>query len=382
MERRKFLRMTPVALTAGFAGCGGSGDGGTGEGSTATDSPTSSNGTPTDGSGESNEGYWPPPRNTVDTIVPVDVGTTTDTITRIWANALEESLDISASYTNQPGSSGLLAYNSLAKAEPNGGTAGTVVFNSLIPNQIGKPDVAKYDASEFIPLKIFYERIRGVQLNPDTTPVDDHFDMTWDDFVENAPYKLAGTGIHQTLTQYLLTANEPRLDESDIENVTFDSGSSARAAIKRGDLDGYTGSFASNFASDRAKIYKTQFAVVDDRYSNTVERVKAKHEEATTLQESGFPEDGLHQIVDMTRDAVAHALPPDTPDEIVQKLDEGYQTLYEEHSDSIKKKVKDTYDDVDTMYYEGSQEETAKFAQRKYKLFMDNKELVKELFKA
>lgn len=369
--------MTPVALTAGIAGCS--------SGQSDSDGATTANGETTtteDSGGETNEGYWPPPRNVVDTIVPVDVGTTTDTITRIWANALEESLDINTTYTNQPGSSGLLAYNSLYKTEPDGGTAGTVVFNSLIPNQIGKPEVAKYDAKEFIPLKIFYERIRGVQLNPDTTPVDDHFQMTWDDFVENAPYKLAGTGVHQSLTQYLLTASDDRLDESDIENVTFDSGSAARAAIKRGDLDGYTGSFASNFAPDRQEVYKTQFAIVDDRYPSTVERVKAKHPDATTLQETGFPEDGIQRIVDMTRDAVAHALPPGTPDEVVKKLDEGYQTLYEEHSESIKETVKDTYDDVDTMYYEGSQEETAKFAQNKYDLFMENKELVKQLFES
>lgn len=389
MERRKFLRAAPpVLFTAGLAGCSDSQNSQAGQDSSTQEEPDEGTDDNTADESNSEENYWPPPRNTIDNILPTAPGDSVDTLSRIWGSGIGRVTDVDLSYTNNAGAQGMLAYNDVSEAEANGGTMGTVVYNALIPSEMGR-ETARYTSSEFIHLKTLYQRIRGVQLNPRTTHVDSHFDTTWDEFVENAPYQLGASGVHHLMTHRFIEEFEPRLEEGDIESVNFNSGSEVRAAVRRDDIDGYTGGFASNLSPDRVDAYKMQFAVIDSRYPSTVDRVRQTTnpdtgetvgDNAVLLENTSYPEDGVQNVVDATIDAVAFVLPPETPDEVVTQLDEGFQTLYEEQEDRLMQEIDDAFGDTLTMYYEGSMEETQNFASDKIETLQEYDEIIGDIF--
>ena len=386
MERRTFLRAAPpVLFTAGIAGCSGSQDNSAPQG---TQNQDGNQGSTTEPSSGSEQNYWPPPRNTIDNVLPTEPGDSVDTLSRIWGSGIGRVTEADMSYTNNAGAQGMLAYNEVYEAEPNGGTMGTVVYNALIPSEMGR-DTARYNSAEFVHLKTLYQRIRSIQLNPRTTHVNDHFDTTWDEFVENAPYKIGASGVHHLMTHRFIEEFEPRLKEGDIESVNFNSGSEVRAAVRRDDLDGYMGGFASNLSPDRVDAYKMQFAVIDGRYSKTVDRVRNTvnpdtgepvGDNAVLLENTSYPTDGVQKLVDATIDAVAFVLPPETPDEITNKLNEGFKTLYEEQEDRLKQEIDDAFGDTLTMYYEGSMEETTNFAQSKIETLQQYEDIMNQIF--
>ncbi|WP_418280340.1 hypothetical protein [Halorubrum sp. DTA98] len=313
-------------------------------------------------------------------ILPTDVGDSVDDLGRIWGSYLEDELDVNFSYTNNAGAGGLLANNSTWSADGDGSVIGVAVYNTLVPNGIAR-DAANYESNEFHHVKALYHRIRACQLSPETTHVEDHFDTDWDEFVANAPYTIGDSGVHHALTHHFIAEFADDLDHDDIQSVRFGSGSDVRAAVQRGDLDGYMGGFMSNLSPDRQEIYRTQWGVTDERYPSMMDMVQGYSDDSVTLGEIGYPQDALEQLVDVTIDAVGFMLPPDTPDEIVQRFDDAFNNIYEERSDEVFEDIQTRFgEDADLMYHEGSMEEITQFVEDKVNILNEYEDVLHEIF--
>jgi tripartite-type tricarboxylate transporter receptor subunit TctC len=316
-----------------------------------------------DGGGGS-EANWPPARSIVDVMVDTDPGGLIDILSRIWFNWMDDNDaypgDITTTVTNRPGAQGIVMMNELANNTPaDGGGLGAMRANSAIVNQIGA-DQANYDLSELRGIVRYSADTRALQFNPRTTPVEDHFEMTWEDFqnlAEERTLRFPYANSAQLVFASYIRANDPVLNEDNWEFVGVSGGSAARAAIQRGDLDGYFGSYVSNI-STRNDSYYTQFCMVNpdvtpDFYeaisqvlpetSPTASREEKTlaNNESGIIMNTSYPEDAAAKACQIVNDHHMAWLPADTPDEIYDIHAEAFTAAAE--SDEVAESVASTF---------------------------------------
>ena len=297
-------------------------------------------------------------------MVDTDPGGLIDILARIWFNHMDDQGaypgDITTTVTNRPGAQGNVMMNELANNTPtDGGGLGGMRVNSAIVNQIGA-EQANFDLSKLRAVVRFSADTRALQLNPRTTPVEDHFEMTWEDFQNLAkertltfPYSNSA----QLVFASYLRAKDPVLNENNWEFVGVSGGSAARAAVQRGDVDGYFGSYVSNI-STRNDSYFTQFCMVNpdvtpDFYENISQVLPetsptASREEKTLANnESGiimntsYPQEAAAKVCQIVNDHHMAWLPPETSDEIYDIHAEAFTAAAE--SDAVAEKVASTF---------------------------------------
>lgn len=326
-NRRRFVKGLAAAGVVGFAGCADDeGDADVGDG---TDD--------TNGNG-GNGPEWPPDRDLVEVSVNTDPGGLIDVQARTWIQYVEEHWpgDVTGTVSNQPEADGILLANNVANDAPrDGGFMAGFRVNSIVTQQIGAAQ-ADYDVRDLNALVGFSTDTRALQLNPRTTPVEDHFELQWEDFQDIAedqgltfPYANAAQHV---FAQYV-RANDPVLNEDNWEFVEVSGGSEARAAIERGDVDGYFGSYVSNYAS-RNDAYFTQFCFVDpesefyEGIADTLpeqaptvddpeEKTLRENDHGVILNAGNFPEAEARTAISLVQDTLMLFLPPDTPQDII-----------------------------------------------------------------
>jgi tripartite-type tricarboxylate transporter receptor subunit TctC len=359
VQRRKFISALAGAGAVGLAGCSSSDQGSTEEDQSNNDG---SSGDGSDGDSQ-NEG-WPPARNIVDMMVDTNPGGLIDILARIWFNEMEAQGayegDITTTVTNRPGGAGNVMMNELYNNTPtDGGGLGAMRVNSAIVNQIGA-DQANFDLSELRAVVRFSADTRAIQLNPRTTPVEDHWEFSWEDFqnlAEEQGLSFPYSNSAQLVFASYLRANDPVLNEDNWEFISVSGGSEARAAIQRGDVDGYFGSYVSNI-STRNDSYYTQFAMVNpevtpDFYdqikevlpetsptASREEKTLANHEQGIIMNTS-YPDDAAAKVCQIVNDHHMAWLPPGTSDEIYDIHAEAFSTAAE--SDAVAEEVANTF---------------------------------------
>lgn len=370
VNRRKFISTIAGAGAIGLAGCSGQGsNGGTTEGG-STEGGSGSGGDSTDSGGASNENSasWPPARNIVDLMVDTDPGGLIDVLARTWFNYMEDNDaypgDITTTVTNRTGAQGNVMMNELYNnTEPDGGGMGAMRINSAIVNQIGASQ-ANFDLSELRAIVRFSADTRALQFNPRTTPVEDHFEMTWEDFqnlAQERTLRFPYSNSAQLVFATYLRENDPVLNEDNWEFVGVSGGSEARAAIQRGDLDGYFGSYVSNI-STRNDSYFTQFCMVNpeatpDFYESISQVLPERSPTATRedktlgnnedaiITNTSYPEDAAKTVAEIVNDHHMAWLPPETPDEIYDIHAEAFSQAAE--SEEVANKVAETFSEPD-----------------------------------
>lgn len=350
MQRRQFISTVAAGGTVGLAGCmSGDSDG------TDTDQ--------TDTDGESDEG-WPPSRNIVDMMVDTDPGGLIDVLARIWFNEMEKQDaypgDITTTVTNRTGAQGNVMMNELANNTPaNGGGLGAMRINSAIVNQIGA-EQADFDLSKLRAVVRFSADTRAIQLNPRTTPVEDHWEFSWEDFqnlAEDQGLKFPYSNSAQLVFASYLRAKDPVLNEDNWEFIGVSGGSEARAAVQRGDVDGYFGSYVSNI-STRNDSYYTQFCMVNpDATPDFYDQIKgvlpetsptASREDKTlgnnehgSIMNTVYPDEAAAKVCQIVNDHHIAWLPSETSDEIYDIHAEAFSAAAE--SDTVAEKVANTF---------------------------------------
>jgi len=315
-NRRRFVQAVTASGLLGLAGCASNESGGD-DGSDAEDAP------------------WPPSRNLVDVMVDTDPGGLIDVQARTWLQYADWPGDVESTVTNRPQANGIILFNELMNATPDGGVMGGGRVNSVVTNQIGAQE-ADWDIRQFNPMVGFSTDTRALQFNPRTTPVDDHFELTWTDFQELAeeqtlvfPYANAAQQVFAEYTR----ANDPVLNEDNWQFVEVDGGSEARAAMERGDLDGYFGSYVSNYSA-RNDAYFTQFVFADPETEfyegiadtlpetaptaeNLEEKTLRNNPQGIILNAETYPEEAARTAVTLVNDTLMLFLPPDTPPGVI-----------------------------------------------------------------
>ena len=316
---------------------------------------------------------WPPPRNIVELSNDSQPGGLIDMLARLWQPYFEDALDddVSLAIGNEPEAGGVIMSNRIANdSEGHGGSMGSMRAISLISNQIGRDD-ANYDVRDLRPVVRFSADTRGLQMNPQTTPVEDHFDITWaefQDFVADSDDPLIqplANPAHTVLGLYLY-GNDPVIDlDNDINMVVVGGGSEARAAMERGDADLYFGSYVSNITT-RNDFYYTQFAMVNpdadpDFYDsikdvtpefspvygdNPTEKVLDNYQDQAIITNiDEYPDEEGEKVVEMVADHHIAFLPPNTPDDIYQIHADAWQEAAE--SDELAEEVMETFAEPD-----------------------------------
>ena len=350
MQRRRFISAVAGAGAVGLAGCSNQDTGGTdGE----------------EGGEDGSDGGWPPARNTVDMQVDTNPGGLIDILARIWFNYMDDQdaytgEDITTTVTNRPGAQGNVMMNDLYNNAPtDGGQLGSMRVNSAIVNQIGASE-ADFDLSEMRAVVRFSADTRALQFNPETTPVEDHWEMTWEDFQNLAQERTLTFPVSnsaQLVFASYLRANDPVLNEDNWEFVRVSGGSEARAAVQRGDADGYFGSYVSNI-STRNDSYYTQFAMVNPEVTpDFFEQIAdvlpetsptASREDKTLrnnqegiIVNTSYPDDAAATVCQIVNDHHMAWLPPGTPDDIYDIHAEAFQVAAE--SDEVANNVAETF---------------------------------------
>lgn len=317
VNRRRFLKGATGAVGAGmFAGCLGGNGGG--------------------------DGDWPPPRNIVELANDSEPGGLIDVLARLWQPYYQDCLeeDVSLAISNEPEAGGVPMANRIYNDESTyGGVMGSMRAISLIANQIGRDD-ANYATRELRHVVRFSADTRGLQMNPRTTPVEDHFDITWEEFQDFAtsqddPLIQPLSNPAHTVLGLFLYGNDPKIEIGEhIEMVNVSGGSEARSAMARGDADLYFGSYVSNITT-RNEFYFTQFSMVDPEADpefynsikdvtpetspefgdNPVEKTLAKYVDQAAIVNTSYPNDVAKKVVGLVSDHHISFLPPPTSDE-------------------------------------------------------------------
>lgn len=368
--RRQFVTGLTAASIAGFAGCMGDLNSGGGSG---TDE-------------------WPPDRDQVEIMVNTDEGGLIDVQARTWLPYVEEEWpdDVVGTVTNRTEADGVMLANELMNDAPlDGGMMGGARINSLLTQQIGA-EQADYDVAEMEPLVAFSTDTRALQLNPRTTPVEDHFEMTWEDFQALAeeqsltfPYSNAAQHV---FGQYVRT-NDPVLNEENWQFVEVAGGSEARAAVERGDVDGYFGSYVSNY-STRNDAYFTQFVFVEpdsefyEEIADTLpeaaptvddpkEKTLRENDQALILNAENHPQEAAQEAVSLVKDTLMLLLPPETSEDVIGIHEEAWGAAAE--SEELAEEIANAFSEEDHNPLVG--DPVREIVDNKIQTFLENDEI-------
>ncbi|WP_347059637.1 tripartite tricarboxylate transporter substrate binding protein [Blastococcus sp. HT6-30] len=172
------------------------------------------------------------PDDTIEIVVGFAAGGSTDTSVRALAAEAEETCDTNVIISNQPGSSGAIALDAVANAEPDGYTLATTATELSLLHHLGISDVTHED---FAAVMRYALDPHGLFTSPDS-PYD-----TLDDVIAAAEsgttinVATAGTGgvYHLAMEAIALDAGV----SGSFVNVPFDGDANAIPAAIRGEAD-------------------------------------------------------------------------------------------------------------------------------------------------
>jgi tripartite-type tricarboxylate transporter receptor subunit TctC len=245
------------------------------------------------------------PSEQIEIIVPWDAGGGTDQTARQLAAAAEETCDTGIIVSNQTGSTGAVGFQAAATAQPDGYTVGLATVEIAMINHLGVAPVSPED-------------VRGVmQYNFDP-----------------AALSVAADSPHETLEDFLTAAEDepPRVGTSgtgsiwhisfaglaqeagvEMTNVPFDGAAPAIAAVLGGQVEA-TSASGAEVAPQVESGELRPLAVMDEERLDILPDVP-------TLQEEGIDwESGAWRGL---------VVPNDTPDEVVQTLNDCFLEAYE-----------------------------------------------------
>lgn len=276
-----------VALAAvpvvALAGCGGGGGNGQGSGA--------------------GEDY---PSQPVKYVIPFDPGGESDITARLQQGPLEEALGVSVTVTNQPGGGGALAWSELTRTEPDGYT----IMGHNLPHIILQPltrEDAGYETDQIKPVYIFESTPNALVVAPDSE-LD-----TLDAFIREAkenPGDISVGGSGEFTANHVGTLQLGELTGTEFTYVPFSGTGSAVPALQGGQVDALMtyNTAAPDLVEQGAKV----LAVASEERAPNLPDVPTFEELGIDLQEGAY------------RGA---AVPPETPDEIVNSLADAFREV-------------------------------------------------------
>lgn len=338
-QRRRFIKLLGAAGVAGMsgvAGCAGSGN----QQPDSGDSGGQDQQEAEEGSGQqqttTEEGsYWPPANNQVTAIQPAGLGGINDQFLRAYTSVLGKywpgDKDVETVIVNRPGADGIVGAQELFRAEGDGSAFGSPFYSQAV-RMVQEAELSVSDLNWFAN---GYSSIRCFGLNPESLPIDSHFDISsiseLQQIIEDhGPlrfYVSQSVPSHQYILAWFLRGIDGVTDD-DFVFVPVAGVEEGRAAFLRGDLDGYATLLNLQYIQ-RDDFIKVQFVFGDPEFTtglfNTFSQTESGDGEFDGIPRkqwltelSDYPQSRAESIARVFLSGMAFALPPDTPEEILQ----------------------------------------------------------------
>lgn len=236
------------------------------------------------GGGAGTEADWPA-GETLKLIVGYGAGGTTDAMARSLAGSLEKKLDVQVQVVNEAGAGGQRAYTSIANAEPDGLTFGTLNYPTIITTIVDKSKGATYTLDDFQPLANHVNDPRITIVHPDSRFTDANSLAT---YAKEHPLELRGATSGLSGGGHFSMIKLEEAAGADFAPVHFNNGQAdAKAAFLGGHVDVY---FAS--IGDGLEIIKSgqgrAVGVMDDKRSALLPDVPTLAEQGIDIEEAGM----------------------------------------------------------------------------------------------
>lgn len=258
------------------------------------------------GGGEGSASGEDYPSQPIEYVIPFDPGGESDITARLQQAALEEALGVQVTVSNQPGGGGALAWSELTRTEPNGYT----IMGYNLPHVILQPLVredAGYETDQIKPAYTFESTPNALIVAPDSEL--DSLDAFLQE-ARNNPGDISVGGSGEYTANHVGTLQLGELTGTEFTYVPFSGTGSAVPALQGGQVDALMtyNTAATDLVEQGARV----LAVASEERAPNLPDVPTFEELGVDLQV------GAYRGV---------AVPPDTPDEIVNTLAEAFEEV-------------------------------------------------------
>lgn len=241
------------------------------------------------------------PSDTIEFIIPYAAGGSTDVSLRLLTDIAEDTCGTSFIASNQTGSAGAVGFAATSNANPDGYTVGATASELSILHQLGVADVGPDDLKGVMR----YALNPHVMFVPADSPydsIDDVIAAAEDGETINAATPGTGSAAHLSLEGLSLEAGIPGA----FTNLPFDGDATALQAVMGGNADLIMMTMGTALPQVEAGVLKAIGVAGEERLDELPD--------TPTLSESDVNwETGAH---------LGLAVPPETPDETVDVLNE------------------------------------------------------------
>jgi len=198
--------------------------------------------------------------NTINFIISSSSGGETDRVSRVIASFLERDTGANVVITNDVGAGGLEGINQVYRSKPDGLTLGAVSSGKFVANRVMGETVAVYELEEFSYIMNVGARRNYFMVSPDG-PYQSFADLEAGENIKiggaspSGPYSLAGMTVIELMN----------LDAKVITGLTKTS--DLALAVKRGEIDGYTGNIPAAMAYLDSGMIEPMFVLATTRDS-------------------------------------------------------------------------------------------------------------------
>lgn len=257
------------------------------------------------------------PNKQIDIMIPYASGGGADVMVRTIAPFMEEELGQSVNVIEKPGGAGAVGMNSLKSANPDGYS---LIYTAVGPSTLtpNYQDVGYNTPEDFKAVSQFVNSPYAIAVNSNSgiETLAELMDYSKDHHVT---FGTTGAGLHQHIVmEDLLTQMD---DEVEMDHVPFDGGSEAVTAL----LGEHT-TASVNVLGELMPHYED--GTINLLAVTTDERID-EIPDVPTLKELGFDPLG-------TGAWFGFVAPKDTPDEIVEKLDDMFKKMSEDEELQVK----------------------------------------------
>jgi tripartite-type tricarboxylate transporter receptor subunit TctC len=243
------------------------------------------------------------PSRSVSYVIPFDPGGESDITARIQQDALEEALGTSVVVSHQPGGGGALGWSELTRTEADGYT----IMGHNLPHIILQPmvrDDAGYETDQINQVYIFQSTPNALVV-PEDSPYE-----TLEDLIQaarNNPGAISLGGSGEYTANHVGTLRLNELAGVEFTYVPFTGTGTAMPALLGGQVDGLM-------------TYTTAALDMEDQGVRVL-AVAAEERTPGLPDAPTFQEEGYDLLEGAFRGV---AVPPDTPDEVIQTLSEAF----------------------------------------------------------
>lgn len=252
------------------------------------------------------------PEREIELVIPYASGGSADLQARIVADALKDEFDQTVNVVAKGGGAGSTGMNFVKGAKADGLT---IILTAVGPSTLtpNSDDVGYNVTEDFAPISQITEAPYGIAVNSssDIDSLEDLFEKAKD---EDLTYGTTGTGLHQHVVTAALLSE---IDGLDMEHVPFDGGAEAVSALLGNHVNATVNTISELLPHEESGDLKILAVTSEERLDEL--------EDVPTFKELDY---------DLISNGAwfGFMAPKDTPEEIINVLDDAIKSSLEEEA--------------------------------------------------